>query len=87
MKQVSSWCAMARGLMAFTSVTFFAVALTFGQTKGLMQFQIPNEFSFGSKVLPAGTYTFATEGSWLVVKSATGDQLSLGVIAQLERAV
>jgi mono/diheme cytochrome c family protein len=69
--------------MAFTIVTFFAVALAFGQTKELMQFQIPNEFSFGSKVLPAGMYTFATEGSWLVVKSATGDQLSLGVIAQL----
>jgi cytochrome c2 len=83
MKQVSSWSAMARGLMAFAIVTFFAVGLAFGQAGQVMRFQIPNQFSLGSKVLPAGTYMFSAKGTWLVLASATGEKFDSSVIAQL----
>ncbi len=45
--------------MAFILVTFFAVGLAFGQAGRVTQVEIPYEFTFASKVLPAGTYTFS----------------------------
>ena len=72
MQQMKTWGVSARRLMAFILVTFFAVGVAFGQTRQSMRFEIPYEFTFGSKVLPAGTYTFSVDNSRLRVESATG---------------
>lgn len=83
MKQMKGWGAMARGLMAVAIVMVFAGGLAFGQAKSLMQFQISHQFCLGSKVLPAGLYTFSVNGSWLMVKSPSGKQLTSMIISQL----
>jgi mono/diheme cytochrome c family protein len=84
MQQMRTRGAMARRLMAFILVTFFAVGLAFGQTGQIMRFEIPYEFTVGSKVLPAGTYTFtfSLEESRLRVQSAKGGT-STNIITQL----
>jgi cytochrome c553 len=71
MQQMRTRGAMARRLMAFILVTFFSVGPAFGQTEQRGRFEIPYEFTVGSKVLPAGTYTFSVEQSSLRVQSAT----------------
>jgi mono/diheme cytochrome c family protein len=72
MQHMKTQGAMARRLMAFILVTFFAVGLAFGQTEQRMRTDIPYEFTVGSKVLPAGTYTFSVNNFGLRVESATG---------------
>jgi len=72
MQQMKTWGVSARRLMAFILVTFFAVGVAFGQTRQSMRFEIPYEFTVGSKVLPAGTYTFTVDKSQLRGESATG---------------
>src|ERR1017187_5862359 len=69
MQQMKTWGAMARRLMAFILLTFFAVGPAFGQ-QNTMRIEIPYEFTFGSKVLPAGTYIFSVNNSSLRVQSA-----------------
>ena len=64
MQQMKTRGAMARRLMAFILVTFFAVGPAFGQTGQAVRAEIPYEFTFGSKVLPAGTYTFSVDRLW-----------------------
>jgi mono/diheme cytochrome c family protein len=66
---------MAGRLMAFILVTFFAVSPAFGQTGQYVQAEIPFEFTFASKVLPAGTYTLSVTNLGFQVKSATGEVL------------
>ena len=72
MQQMKAGGAMARGLVAFLLVTFFVVGLTFGQTGQVLRADIPYEFTVGSKVLSAGTYTFSVDNFGLRVESATG---------------
>jgi mono/diheme cytochrome c family protein len=71
--------------MAFILVTFFAVGLAFGQKGQIMRFEIPYEFTVGSKVLPAGTYTFtfSLEESRLTVRSVKGGTFFTNIITQL----
>ncbi len=75
MQQMKTWGVMARSLMAFLLVAFFAVGAALAQTGQAMRFDIPHEFTVGSKVLPAGKYTFAVDNFGLAVKSE-----SLGII-------
>jgi mono/diheme cytochrome c family protein len=77
MQQMKTWGVMARRLMAFILVTFFTVGLAFGQTGQAMRFEIPYEFTVGSKVLPAGTYTFSVDHSSLRVQSSTSKVTSM----------
>jgi cytochrome c5 len=58
--------------MAFLLVTFLAVGLAFGQVGQRTRFEIPYEFTVGSKVLPPGTYTFSVDNFGLRMESATG---------------
>jgi mono/diheme cytochrome c family protein len=71
--------------MAFIFVAFFAVGLAFGQERLSAKFEIPFEFTVGSKVLPAGTYTFTESGDtrWLIVKSATGAEVRALIISRI----
>ena len=75
--------AMARRFMAFILVTFFAVGLAFGQTGQVMRFEIPYEFTVGSKALPAGTYTFSVEKFGLRVQSAASGSFIPPIITRL----
>jgi cytochrome c553 len=83
MQQMKTRGAMARMLMAFSIVTFLAVAPAFGQTGQRMQVKIPYEFTLNSKVLPAGTYTFSVTDVELGVRSATGGVLHALIITRL----
>jgi cytochrome c553 len=79
MQQAIGRNALTRSLMALALVTFFAVGVAFGQT-GSLRFEIPYQFSLGSKVLPPGTYTFSTNSFGLAVQSAAGAHYSSHVI-------
>ena len=83
MQQMKTRDAMARGLMAFILVTFFAVGLAFGQTGQVVHVEIPYEFTCASKVLPAGTYTFSETPFGLQVQSAKGETFTAHILARL----
>ncbi|HYB60801.1 MAG TPA: cytochrome c [Methylomirabilota bacterium] len=83
MQQLKTQGAMARGLMAFILVTSSALGLAFGQTGPVMQAEIPYEFTVGSKVLPAGTYTFSVDNFGLGVQSATSGVFHAPIITRL----
>ena len=73
--------AMAGRLMAYVLATFFlVVGPAFGQ---LMKAEIPHEFTFGSKVLPAGTYTFSVTTFGLRAQSATGAVSSAPILTRI----
>ena len=59
MRRMKGKFATARRLTALILVTVFASGLAYGQMHA-MSFSVPYEFVVGSKVLPAGTYTFST---------------------------
>jgi len=63
--------AIAGRLIAFVLVIFFAVGPAFGQTVEAVRAAIPYEFTFGSKVLPAGTYTLTVTKFGLQAQSVT----------------
>jgi cytochrome c553 len=83
MQQMKTRSAMARRLIAFIIVTFFAVGLAFGQAGQNMRADIPYEFTVGSKVLPAGVYTFSVSNSVVRVQSATGAVSPVLIISRL----
>ena len=83
MQQMKTRSAMAGRLMAFILVTFFAVSPAFGQTGQYVQAEIPYEFTFASKVLPAGTYTFSVTNLGFEVKSATGEVLRAPILSRI----
>jgi cytochrome c553 len=83
MQQMKNRSAMAGRLMAFILVTFFAVSPAFGQTGEGGRAEIPYEFTFGSKVLPAGTYTFSVTNLGFQVKSVTGEVFRAPIITRL----
>jgi mono/diheme cytochrome c family protein len=71
--------------MAFILVTFFATALALGQVRASVRFDIPHAFTLGSKVLPAGTYTFSISPdlSSLTVESATRTEARVSIITRI----
>ena len=83
MQQMKTQGTMARGLMAFNLVTFLAVGSAFGQGGQVLQVKIPYEFTLGSKVLPAGTYTFSVDRFGLGVQSATSGVFHASIITRL----
>ncbi len=74
--------ATARRFMAFILVTFFATALALGQAGAPVRFNVPYAFTVGSKVLPAGTYTFSMSPdlSSLMVDSAARSEARMSII-------
>ena len=83
MKQMRNWGAITRGLAALTTVTFVAAGMAFGQAWQGMTFQVPSQFKLGSKMLPAGTYTFSAKGLRLKLEAANGTQFSSSIVAEL----
>jgi mono/diheme cytochrome c family protein len=79
MQQMKIRGVMVTRLMAFILVTFFALGAAYGQMQSAMQIQVPYKFTVGSKVLPAGTYSFSVKNNRLEVQSATGGTV-LGII-------
>jgi mono/diheme cytochrome c family protein len=73
---------MPIALLAFTLAAFFAAGWAYGQQQSL-RIEVPYEFVLGSKVLPAGTYSFSADDKWLVVKSAAGGGFYQQVISRL----
>lgn len=82
-QQMKTEGAVARWLMAFILVTFFAVVPAFGQTRPAVRAEIPFEFSLGSKVLPAGTYTFSVDEKILTVQSASSRVLHAQILTRV----
>ena len=81
MQQTKTQGRMARRrLMAFNLLTFFAIGPVFGQS---VRTQIPYEFALGSKVLPAGAYTFSVTGFGLEVRSAAGEAFHAPILTRL----
>jgi cytochrome c553 len=74
---------MAGRLLAFLLVTFLAVGPAFGQRGQVERVQIPYEFTVGSKVLPAGTYTFSVADILVRVVSATGGEVRERIITRI----
>jgi hypothetical protein len=85
MQQMKTRGAMARWLIVFILVTFFAVVPTFGQTGQAVRAEIPFEFTVNSKELPAGTYTFSVDEKFgrLTVQSATSEVLHAQILTRL----
>jgi mono/diheme cytochrome c family protein len=48
-----------------------------------MRFEVPYAFKFGSNLLPAGSYTFAVDRSWLTVEAGDGKILRENIITRL----
>ncbi len=84
MRRMKGKFATARRLMAFILFTVFASGLAYGQMHAI-SFNVPYEFIVGSKVLPAGTYTFSTSRdlSSLKVESATAGSAVENVITRI----
>jgi len=83
MQQMKTRGALAGRLMPFILVTFFTVGPAFGQTGQVVHVGIPYAFTFASKVLPAGTYTFSETLYGLQVRSATGETYTARIISRL----
>jgi mono/diheme cytochrome c family protein len=81
--QMKTWGVMARSLMAFLLVVFLAAGVALAQTGQAIRFEIPHEFMVGSKVLPAGKYTFAVDNFGLSVKSASNGTIHTNIITRL----
>jgi cytochrome c553 len=79
MKQVTGKWVLTANLAALVLVAFFAVSPAFGQT-GNLRFEIPYQFNLGSKVLPAGTYTFSVNKFGLAVQSESGARFGENII-------
>jgi cytochrome c553 len=82
MKQVTGKWVLTANLAALVLVAFFAVSPAFGQT-GNLRFEIPYQFNLGSKVLPAGTYTFSVNKFGLAVQSASGARFGENIITSI----
>jgi mono/diheme cytochrome c family protein len=83
MQQMNTWGAMASRLMAFILVPFFAVGPAFGQTGQAVRAEIPYEFTVGSKVLPAGTYSFSVDNFGIRVEWGTRAMIHAMAITRL----
>jgi hypothetical protein len=55
----------------------------FGQTGPAVRTDVPYEFALGSRVLPAGTYTFSVTNVGLQVRSANGEALHANILTRL----
>ena len=83
MPQMKARQVMPGKFVTVTLVTLFAVGLAFGQSEPRMKIEVPFEFTFGSTVLPAGTYTVYKFNNLLAVKSDTSGPLQDNIITWL----
>lgn len=74
---------MAVRLVAIVLVTFCALSAAFGQNVQAVRAAIPYEFTFASKVLPAGTYTLTVTKFGLQAQSASGEIYRANIITRL----
>jgi mono/diheme cytochrome c family protein len=75
--------AMPSRFIAVALLALFAVGLAFGQAERGMKFEIPYEFTLGSKVLPAGTYNFYVDNVGLTVQPASGGKFHELIVSRL----
>jgi cytochrome c5 len=68
--------------MAFVLVVFFALLPAPVQAQA-MRFDVPYAFTFGVKLLPAGSYTFRTSGVWLIAQSSSGGTFNGSILSTL----
>jgi len=83
MRKLTSRGVTARTFAALSLFTLLASAPIFGQTRQLVRAEIPYEFTFASKVLPAGTYTFTVTESSVLVKPASGESFHSVILTRL----
>jgi cytochrome c5 len=83
MQKMKTQGVLAGRLMAFILVTFCTVSAAFGQAVEAVRAQIPYEFTFASKVLPAGMYTLTVTRFGLQAQSATGEVYRANIITRL----
>jgi cytochrome c553 len=69
-------------LLACILASVFTLCSAVGQSNA-RRFAIPYEFSIGTKVLAAGTYTFSVNQSFLVVQSHDGERYSAVINARI----
>lgn len=77
---------MARSLITLVFVTVFAVGVAFGQVGQAVRFKVPYGFIAGSKVMPAGNYTFSLsqkESFRLTVQSDASRPFWVNIVAAL----
>jgi cytochrome c553 len=79
LRQITTREVVAMSFIAFLLFTFAAIGPAFGQVQS-MRSEIPYQFTFGSKVLPAGTYTFKVNGMGLTALSANNGQFTENII-------
>jgi len=83
MQKMNTQDVMAGRLMALILVTFCAVGAAFGQNVQAVRAAIPYDFTFASKVLPAGTYTLTVTKFGLQAQSASGEIYRANIITRL----
>jgi len=72
----------AQWLVAVVFIAFFTVGSAIAQTQA-MRVAIPYNFTFGSKVLPAGIYTFSVSGHDVITQTASNERFSVNIITQV----
>lgn len=85
MMQMKLRGAMTTRLMACGLLTFLAVGTAAAQPQS-MRVEVPYEFRVGSKVMPAGSYSFALPGDnpgWLEVRPEKGQALRAHIVTRL----
>lgn len=83
MKQVIRNSVLKASFVVLVLVAVVTVSPAFGQTGQGMRLEVPYAFTFASKKLPAGTYTFTMAGSRLTVASATTGPASASIISAI----
>jgi mono/diheme cytochrome c family protein len=74
--------ATARWLVAVIFITFFTACPAFAQTQA-MRVEIPYKFTFGTKALLAGKYTFSVNGHEVIAQSSGGERFRQNTITQI----
>jgi mono/diheme cytochrome c family protein len=82
MGKMNTWGVTAQWLVAVIFVTFFTAGPAFAQTQA-MQVEIPYKFTFGSKALPAGKYTFSVNGYEVITQSSGGERFRQNTITEI----
>jgi mono/diheme cytochrome c family protein len=82
MEEMKTRGGTAHWLIAVVYIAFFAIGSAFAQTQA-MRVAIPYSFTFGSKALPAGTYTFSVNGLAVIAQSSSNERFSVHIITQV----
>ncbi len=83
MQQTKAQGSMVGRVMAAVLALFCAAGAAFGQGVQAVRAQIPYQFTFGSKVLPAGSYTLTVTKFGLQAESVSGEMYRATIITRL----